>query len=259
MLRRMLAAHVVAVAVLVATADPTPPPPATTTTGTLKLPPGAKVPASKPPIVVGPIAEADVSTGPGRPAAQFAKELEAVRPALSACANEDGKERTFTLSMLLHDDGSIASIDAIKDAKKLTSCLRGTLLGTHFSTSTAKDQTMQVKLKAAAGENVPLGKLDKDALRQFVKDHFTDVKGCYDKAPKEVGDGAVTMRFIVDTDGTMFDSEAIEATKGFTPVTDCMKTKTLTWKLPKPSGKGRAVVTFPFAFKKTPAPPPPVP
>jgi hypothetical protein len=227
-----------------------------------KTPPKAQVKTPpKTPVMFAPVKAADVTLNDGagkgsRTATSFAREVEALRPFLTACANEDGKEGRVTFTVVVAGDGNVTSIDAPAAAPKMQSCLRGTLTSMHLSVSELPSQTITITLRAVKGDGPRPGTfVTHGATKKVVQDHMSDIQACYDMAPPSVGDGDVTMRFVVDADGGVYMSEGVGMTAGFMPVVKCLEEKSKKWKWPAPLG-GRVVVTHPFQFHKIVPPPP---
>lgn len=96
------------------------------------------------------------------------------------------------------------------------------------------------------------GALDKDAVRDVVRSHISQVQACYttelDEDPALAG--RVAIQFSVSPNGRVTDSVVNTTALGRRDVGDrvgtCIAAAVKGWQFPKPGGNGHAVVTYPF-------------
>lgn len=100
-------------------------------------------------------------------------------------------------------------------------------------------------LKSGSGRS----HVDKDVVRQIVREHMDQVRGCYNEGlardPKLAG--RVAVNFVIGPDGHVI-SATIQQGLGDDDVDQCLVEHVKTWKFPAPGGGGNVIITYPFNF-----------
>jgi hypothetical protein len=94
------------------------------------------------------------------------------------------------------------------------------------------------------------GTLDKEDIRQVIRNHLHEVKWCYDirLASGQPLQGRVAYQFIIAPDGSVPRSTVLSTTMHDPDVETCVGRATCRWTFPRPTGGGIVIVTYPFAF-----------
>ena len=99
---------------------------------------------------------------------------------------------------------------------------------------------------ASAGE----GTLDKDAIRDVVRAHIGEIRGCYNQGLER--DPALAGRLVVGFEitgtGAVGRSEISESTLADAAVGTCVAQAVKTWQFPAPKG-GSVAVEYPFVLE----------
>jgi len=92
--------------------------------------------------------------------------------------------------------------------------------------------------------------IDRDVVRQIVREHIDEVRGCYNEGLARDAKlaGRIAVNFVIGPDGHVA-SATIQEGIGDDGVDQCVVERLETWKFPAPVGGGNVVVTYPFDFK----------
>lgn len=98
---------------------------------------------------------------------------------------------------------------------------------------------------ARAGE----GSLDKDEIREVVKTHIQEIRGCYNEglSRKPTMAGKLTVIFEIAAGGEVSSSQIQGSTLADAKVEGCVAAAVQSWKFPAPDG-GSVQVNYPFEF-----------
>jgi len=104
----------------------------------------------------------------------------------------------------------------------------------------------------ATGTATIQGAIDKELIRQVIKEHAAQIRFCYEEElavnPKLTG--KVAVKWTIDADGNASNATIVEGTTLASPkVHQCMMDRIVTWQFPKPKGGGYAVVTYPWILR----------
>ncbi len=103
-----------------------------------------------------------------------------------------------------------------------------------------------------AGDPLVLGTLSKEQVRQVIRRHWADIRGCYDaelaKAPSL--QGKVSVKFVIGSDGSVQSAEVASSSLGNPRAEDCIVARLRPLEFPKPASGGIVIVTYPFAFAR---------
>lgn len=94
------------------------------------------------------------------------------------------------------------------------------------------------------------GWLDKDAIRQVVRENIAAVRSCYNDALRDDPTlaGRVVIRAVIDGDGSVGHTEVAEGTSiGHPKVARCIADAMASWQFPA-SKSGTTIVTYPFVL-----------
>ncbi len=98
------------------------------------------------------------------------------------------------------------------------------------------------------------GSLAKEDIRKVIRSNINDVRYCYEKDMDDTGrvyDGRVSVRFIIQPDGSVDPAAVAKDTTGSDTVGQCIAKAVKTWRFPEPEGGGIVVVTYPFVLQTT--------
>jgi TonB family protein len=100
------------------------------------------------------------------------------------------------------------------------------------------------------GKPVVKGTIDKDIIRQIIRNHHNEVRHCYNQGLTRDPNlqGRVAVMFTIGPAGTVPSAAVSENTLGDHNVGTCVAGAVRRWKFPKPATGGTAMVTYPFAF-----------
>ena len=95
------------------------------------------------------------------------------------------------------------------------------------------------------------GKLDKDEIRNVVREHIGDIQTCYQDglARDATLAGRVAVTFVIAPDGRVRDSVVSESDLGDTAVSDCIARAITTWRFPEPDDGNAVSVVYPFLLE----------
>ncbi len=103
---------------------------------------------------------------------------------------------------------------------------------------------------AGAAPGVNRGSLDREVIRQVIRQNMNAVRLCYERALVDdpTLEGRVTVRFIIGTDGGV-DNALVQDSKLEAPrVEACITTAVRQMRFPAPEGGGIVIVAYPFMF-----------
>lgn len=94
------------------------------------------------------------------------------------------------------------------------------------------------------------GSLDRETIRQVVRQHRREIKYCYEKQLERdpTLEGQVTMRFTISGNGKVMAAFATESNLGSPAVEQCMQQKIQQWAFPNPKRGNLVTVNYPFNF-----------
>jgi hypothetical protein len=104
-----------------------------------------------------------------------------------------------------------------------------------------------------AGNATVIGSIDKELIRQVIKEHAAQIRFCYEEQlavnPKLAG--KVSINWTIDADGNASNANVVK--DGTSMVDDkvhqCMMARIVSWQFPKPKGGGIAVITYPWILR----------
>lgn len=93
-------------------------------------------------------------------------------------------------------------------------------------------------------------RLSATEIRRVVQRHENEVRACYNRALLDDAslEGRVTMRFLIQSDGSVAHAHAAESELEHPSLWRCLATKIGTWSFPVPAGGGVSVVSYPYVF-----------
>lgn len=93
---------------------------------------------------------------------------------------------------------------------------------------------------------------DKTLIRSVIAAHRDEIRTCYERALEHVPElwGKVTVRFIINPDGSASAPSIVESTVGNRELEQCLFGKLVTWRFPRVANGVSVVVTYPFLFKQ---------
>jgi outer membrane biosynthesis protein TonB len=116
--------------------------------------------------------------------------------------------------------------------------------------------------EAGAGQPAPrladAGTADREAVRQVVRAHLSEVVGCYAGEARRTGvadagarpAGKLKIRWAINAEGKVASVEVLEPLPGASEAfTGCMTDAIRSWRFPPPTAGERAIVTYPFVFR----------
>lgn len=91
--------------------------------------------------------------------------------------------------------------------------------------------------------------VDKDVVREIVREHIDEVRGCYNEGLARDPElaGRVAVNFVIGPDGHVV-SATVQQGLGDDGVDQCLVEHVKTWKFPAPGGSGNVIITYPFNF-----------
>lgn len=94
------------------------------------------------------------------------------------------------------------------------------------------------------------GALSADVIRTTVRANQHRVQACYETAlaRRSTLRGTVTVRFIIQPDGTVSTATVLSDTAGDARLRACIAASVATWRFPAPDGGGLVSVTYPFTL-----------
>jgi hypothetical protein len=98
------------------------------------------------------------------------------------------------------------------------------------------------------------GYLDRKVIKDVMREHHREVRGCYEVQLVKQPDlaGRVLSQFTISTTGNVTDVVLRESTVGNPAIEECLRTHLLTWQFPKPRGGGSVDVVYAFDFFPSP-------
>ncbi len=92
---------------------------------------------------------------------------------------------------------------------------------------------------------------DQEQVRSVIVANRGDIRECYDRVLEHAPHlrGKVTVRFIINADGSVREPSAIQNTVGDEGLAQCIASKMTAWRFPPVAYGGAVVVTYPFLFK----------
>lgn len=101
----------------------------------------------------------------------------------------------------------------------------------------------------------PTGILDKNQIRQVVRDHIGAVRACYNRglASDPTLQGRVVLLFAIGPEGTVTaaDVESSTLPPAAEPVARCIAEASRQWRFPAPTGGGTLTVSYPFVLESS--------
>jgi TonB family protein len=93
---------------------------------------------------------------------------------------------------------------------------------------------------------------DKALIRSVIAAHRDEIRTCYERALEHVPQlwGKVTVRFVINPDGSATAPSTVESTVGNRELEQCIFRKLVTWRFPRTANGIPVVVTYPFLFKQ---------
>jgi len=103
---------------------------------------------------------------------------------------------------------------------------------------------------AHAGEEVILGKLDKDVIDAVIKRNLNQVRYCYQRELTKVPtlEGKIVVKFVIAKDGTVPSAVTKSSTMASPAVEECVNGRFMHMQFPAPTGGGIVIVSYPFSF-----------
>lgn len=97
----------------------------------------------------------------------------------------------------------------------------------------------------------PMGVIDPKAVNAYIKAHFSQVKGCYERRlkVKPFLQGKVDLNIAISASGKVTGVKVNSDTVRDAAMLSCVKSTVRGWRFPKPEG-GRVVIAKTFNFKK---------
>jgi hypothetical protein len=115
------------------------------------------------------------------------------------------------------------------------------------ATALALDDPPRFVSEDASGRPIR-GALDRDVIRQVVRNNIDEVRDCYNielrKDPKL--EGRVAINFVISGSGQVSSAVVQEDNLSDPEVGRCIAAKAASWVFPKPKGGGNVIVTYPF-------------
>lgn len=105
---------------------------------------------------------------------------------------------------------------------------------------------------ARAGDKAEIkGNLDKDQIRDVVRDHINEVRVCYNQVLEGAPEtkAKLVIDFTIGSDGAVKKSAVGAGSEGPAQLGECVTAAVRTWKFPAPKGGGEVVVAYPFLFE----------
>lgn len=95
------------------------------------------------------------------------------------------------------------------------------------------------------------GKLDKDEIRNVVREHIGEVQTCYQAGLERDAAlaGRIAVTFVIAPDGRVRESVVTESDLGDTAVSDCIARAITTWRFPEPEDGNAVSVVYPFLLE----------
>ncbi|MBK7777937.1 MAG: AgmX/PglI C-terminal domain-containing protein [Sandaracinaceae bacterium] len=122
----------------------------------------------------------------------------------------------------------------------------------------AGSASLYAEPSAPAGATAPTtgergGSLSADVIRTVVRANRRHVQACYETALARWSAlrGTVTVRFIIQPDGTVSTATVVSDTVGDAGLRACITASIVTWRFPAPDGGGLVSVTYPFTLEST--------
>lgn len=105
--------------------------------------------------------------------------------------------------------------------------------------------------KVGPGDPIVLGSLDKSLIDRTVKKHLAQIRYCYERELKTDPSlaGKVTMKFVIEADGSVSSAIVKSTTLGSETVEACLSQRLLRMRFPAPKGGGIVIVNYPFVFQ----------
>ena len=112
-----------------------------------------------------------------------------------------------------------------------------------------RGQTTEIGIPAA--EATLTGALDKELIRRVVRENQRQIRHCYERLLQRNPGlaGRVTVRWRIDADGSVGESEVAESTVNTPALGACLADAVRGWKFPRPKGGGVVRVSYPFVFR----------
>lgn len=95
------------------------------------------------------------------------------------------------------------------------------------------------------------GALDKRVIQKVVRNHFGELRACYEKELSKVKglNGKVQVTWLVSADGNVANAVVTDTTLKNKNVENCISNAIKRWRFPKPSGGAACKVIYPFVFE----------
>jgi len=106
--------------------------------------------------------------------------------------------------------------------------------------------------KVALAQDLVLeGGLDRAVIQATIAKYLSQVRACYEGGLQSNPglQGQVNMNFIIAGDGSVSTAKVSKTTLGDAPVENCISSKMLNWKFPKPVGGVNVKVNYPFVLR----------
>jgi hypothetical protein len=93
--------------------------------------------------------------------------------------------------------------------------------------------------------------LDRSQIQATILRYLSQVRACYEEGlmRNQALIGQVTMAFAVGGEGQVDYSHVQRSSLGDRPVEDCIQTKMMNWKFPRPRGGKQVKVSYPFMLR----------
>lgn len=100
---------------------------------------------------------------------------------------------------------------------------------------------------SASGASSASPVLDKDSVRQVIRDRYTEIRACYEPQLKRQPNlkGTVIARFMIGEDGSVASVDMTSSKLPSTKVVDCVGQVFSTMKFPRPAN-GMILITYPI-------------
>lgn len=156
---------------------------------------------------------------------------------------------TGDVSMTIEDDGRVSRV-GVSGETQFATCVKAEL---HALVFPRGDDVQQVKLRLRL--TVIVGSMDKEIIRRVVNEHASQVRSCYARALLGTPGvaGRIKVKWVIAADGGVTEAsvESAASPQLRDAVAPCLIEQILTWRFPKPKGRGTVIVSYPFVFKQS--------
>lgn len=97
---------------------------------------------------------------------------------------------------------------------------------------------------------IPMGTIDPDVVKSFIRKHKNKVRACYERELKRnaILQGKVVTSITINPDGSVANVKFLSDSVHSSAMNRCIRKEISSWTFPRPRG-GRVVVQFPFRFE----------